>query len=132
MNSWAAGLTGPSARQASASRPRGCGPVSAGLSGTPASSIAMSAVDAARAGTASAISNAARQVGQVFGVAVLGALVYAGLPGGSGTGGHPGPAAKAAFIAGLHHAVLVLLGAGALAGLLFTRPGRGPAPGTRR
>lgn len=69
-------------------------------------------------------------------MAVLGALVYAGLPGGAGTGGHPGPAAKAAFIAGLHHAVLVsglaLLAAGALAGLLFTRPGGVPAPGTRR
>jgi DHA2 family methylenomycin A resistance protein-like MFS transporter len=100
----------------------------AGLSGTPISSIAMSAVDSARAGMASAISNASRQIGQVFGVAVLGALVYAGLPGGTGTGGRLGPARQAVFVTGLHHALwvsgLALLAAAALAGLLFTRPAR--------
>ena len=53
-----------------------------GLCGTPMSTIAMSAVDVPRAGMASAMLNAARQIGQVFGVAVLGALVYAHLPGG--------------------------------------------------
>jgi len=55
-----------------------------GLCGTPISAIAMSAVDVPRAGMASAVVNSLRQVGQVFGVAVLGALVYARLPGGAG------------------------------------------------
>jgi DHA2 family methylenomycin A resistance protein-like MFS transporter len=48
-----------------------------GLCGTATTSIAMSAVGIGRAGMASAVVNALRQVGQVFGVAVLGALVYA-------------------------------------------------------
>jgi MFS transporter, DHA2 family, methylenomycin A resistance protein len=96
-----------------------------GLAGTPGTSIAVSTVAAARAGMASAVNNASRQIGQVFGVAVLGALVYAGLPGSAGTGGHLGPAGQAAFTAGLHHAVwvsgLALLAAAGLAALLFTR-----------
>jgi DHA2 family methylenomycin A resistance protein-like MFS transporter len=78
-----------------------------GLAGTPMSTTAMSAVDADRAGMASAVVNALRQVGQVFGVAVLGALVYARLPGASGTGRALGPAAQAAFISGLHHSLWV-------------------------
>jgi MFS transporter, DHA2 family, methylenomycin A resistance protein len=96
-----------------------------GLSGTPISTIAMSAVDSSRAGQASAVVNAARQIGQVFGVAVLGALVYAQLPGGSGTGQQLTPAQEAAFLTGLHHALWVagiaLLAAAALSLLLFTR-----------
>jgi EmrB/QacA subfamily drug resistance transporter len=66
----------------------------AGLCGTPASAIAMSAVEASRAGMASAVVNAMRQVGQVFGVAVLGALVYAQLPSARG-GGRLDPAEAA-------------------------------------
>ncbi|MBO0774755.1 MAG: MFS transporter [Actinobacteria bacterium] len=96
-----------------------------GLSGTPGSSIAMSAVDSARAGMASAVNNASRQIGQVFGVAVLGALVYANLPGASGTGRRLSPAGQAAFLAGLHHALWVsgiaLLAASLLAALLLGR-----------
>jgi DHA2 family methylenomycin A resistance protein-like MFS transporter len=96
-----------------------------GLSGTPGSAIAMSAVPAERAGMASALNNASRQIGQVFGVAVLGALVYAGVPHGAGVGGRFGTADGAAFVTGLHHAVwvsgLALLTAAGLAGLLFTR-----------
>jgi DHA2 family methylenomycin A resistance protein-like MFS transporter len=88
------------------------------------STAAMSAVDSSRAGQASALVNAARQVGQVFGVAVLGALVYAGLPGGSGTGRQLTPAQQSIFVAGLHHALwvagLALLAAAALTLLLFT------------
>ena len=65
-----------------------------GLCGTPISAIAMSAVDVPRAGMASAVVNSLRQVGQVFGVAVLGALVYARLPGGAeGARLGPGPGA---------------------------------------
>jgi MFS transporter, DHA2 family, methylenomycin A resistance protein len=78
-----------------------------GLSGTPMSTVAMSAVGTDRAGMASAVVNALRQIGQVFGVAVLGALVYADLPGVSGTGAPLTPAQQAAFVTGLHHAMWV-------------------------
>ncbi len=77
-----------------------------GLCGTPMSTMAMSAVDPARAGMAAAVLNAARQVGQVFGVAVLGALVYAALPAG-GIGARLAPARQALFVDGLHHALWV-------------------------
>lgn len=63
---------------------------SIGLCGTPMSTIAMSAVDTSRAGMASAVVNSLRLVGQVFGVAVLGALVHAPL-GGTGGGSHLSP-----------------------------------------
>lgn len=76
-----------------------------GLCGTPMSTIAMSAVDATRAGQASAVLNAARQIGQVFGVAVLGALVYADLPGVSGTGARLDAHARELFVLGLHRAL---------------------------
>jgi DHA2 family methylenomycin A resistance protein-like MFS transporter len=95
-----------------------------GLVGTPMTTTAMSAVIPTRAGQASAVINAARQIGQVFGVAVLGALVYAGLPSGSGTGKHLAPSQQAAFVTGLHHALVVagiaLLATAALVLLLFT------------
>ncbi len=96
-----------------------------GLCGTPMSTLAMSAVDADRAGMASAVLNALRQVGQVFGVAVLGALVYAQLP--TGGGGRQLDTAHAAlFITGLHHALwvsgLALLAAAAITIALLIRP----------
>ena len=103
-----------------------------GLCGTPMSTIAMSAVESARAGQASALVNAGRQIGQVFGVAVLGVLVYAHLPGASGTGTRLDPAAQDAFVLGLHEALwlsgLALLAIGALALLLL--PGPRPALAT--
>lgn len=81
-----------------------------GLCGTPMSTIAMSAVGTDRAGMASAMVNAVRQVGQVFGVAVLGALVYGRLP-----GGHVRDSAdQIGFLDGLHQA-LWLSGLGLLA-----------------
>jgi DHA2 family methylenomycin A resistance protein-like MFS transporter len=98
-----------------------------GLCGTPISAIAMSAVDVPRAGMASAVVNSLRQVGQVFGVAVLGALVYARLPGGAG-GEALGPAQALAFTAGLHVALwvcgLVLLAVAALVAGLVAVPAR--------
>jgi MFS transporter, DHA2 family, methylenomycin A resistance protein len=94
-----------------------------GLCGTPMSTIAMSAVDVPRAGMASAVLNAVRQVGQVFGVAVLGALVYAHLPGTSGGGGRLTPQAGSLFIAGLHNALwasgLALLTAALISAVLI-------------
>jgi MFS transporter, DHA2 family, methylenomycin A resistance protein len=65
----------------------------AGLCGTPMTTLALSAVDVSRAGMASAVLNSFRQIGQVFGVAVLGAFVYARLPGGSAAGRRPPPTA---------------------------------------
>jgi DHA2 family methylenomycin A resistance protein-like MFS transporter len=67
--------------------------------------LALSAVDVNRAGMASAVLNAARQIGQVFGVAVLGALVYAHLPGRAG--GQLDGGQRQLFVAGLHAALLV-------------------------
>ena len=90
-----------------------------GLCLTPMTQVAVSAVPASRAGMASSVHNALRQFGQVLGVAVLGALVYA----------RPG---SAGFVAGLHAAMWVsgtaLLGAAALAAVLL-RPGRRAVPG---
>lgn len=76
-----------------------------GLSLTPMTAIAMSAVDAGQAGMVSAVHNALRQVGQVFGVAVLGAVVYAMLPPGASAGPPLAPPQGELFVAGLHHAI---------------------------
>lgn len=93
-----------------------------GLCGTPMSTIAMSAVEVSRAGMASAVLNALRQAGQVFGVAVLGALVYADLPNG-GAGRRLDAAQGSLFVDGLHHALwvsgLALLGAAAIVAVLL-------------
>ncbi len=98
-----------------------------GLCGTPMSTVAMSAVEVSRAGMASAVLNALRQVGQVFGVAVLGALVYADLPTG-GTGRRLDASQGLLFVTGLHHALwvsgLALLAAAVLVAALFARTRR--------
>lgn len=84
-----------------------------GLCGTPMTTIAMSAVDTAQAGMASAVVNSARQIGQVFGVAVLGAVIYAG---------------GDSYVTGLHRAVLVsgcaLLATALLSAVLLLAPAR--------
>lgn len=99
-----------------------------GLCGTPMSTIAMSTVGADRAGMASAVVNAVRQVGQVFGVAVLGALVYGRLPGGRVQGAE-GPAL---FVDGLHQALwvsgLALLAVAVASALLLFATARHPVP----
>ena len=105
-----------------------------GLCLTPMTATAMSAVGAARAGMASAVHNALRQLGQVLGVAILGALVYAGLPGGHGGALLP-PATRPAFVAGLHHAMwlsgLALLAAAALSATLFALDAQTGGPAER-
>jgi MFS transporter, DHA2 family, methylenomycin A resistance protein len=105
-----------------------------GLSLTPMTSVAMSAAGASRAGMVSAVHNSLRQVGQVFGVAILGALVYAHL--GGGAAGPPLPPAKGRlFVAGLHNALWVsgmsLLAAAALAAILLASHRHRPAAGGR-
>lgn len=106
-----------------------------GLSLTPMTSTAIAAVEAARAGMASAVHNAMRQLGQVFGVAVLGVLVYAQLPG-EKSGGPLDAAHGQFFVNGLHHAIwvagLTLLAAAVLVALLVLKGRRGatgPAAG---
>ncbi len=98
---------------------------------TPMTTVAVGAVEADRAGMASAIHNAMRQLGQVLGVAVLGALVYSGQPG-RGAGRRLDPLASARFVAGLHHALwvsgLAVLAAAALAALT-SRPQQPVASG---
>ncbi|HTZ43307.1 MAG TPA: MFS transporter [Jatrophihabitans sp.] len=87
-----------------------------GLCLTPMTSTAVGAVEAARAGMASATHNALRQLGQVLGVAVLGALVYAPVTGRADGDG---------FVTGLHHALwvagLALLVTAVLVLVLFRR-----------
>lgn len=78
-----------------------------GLSLTPMTSVAMSATDAGHAGMVSAIHNALRQIGQVFGVAVLGALVYAGMTVGASARPYFDTATAIAFVQGLHTALTV-------------------------
>jgi len=96
-----------------------------GLCLTPMTAIAVAAADMSHAGMASAVYNAIRQLGQVLGVAVLGALVYARLPVTSTAGQRLDPAQGALFVDGLHNAVwvsgLALLAAAALAAILLPR-----------
>lgn len=99
-----------------------------GLCLTPMTATAVAAVGASRAGMASAVHNALRQFGQVLGVAVLGVIVYAGLPAGTG-GQRLDHAAATAFVGGLHDAILTsgltLLAAAALAASVVLREQRG-------
>jgi len=97
-----------------------------GLCLTPMTQVAVSAVAASRAGMASSVHNALRQFGQVLGVAVLGAIVYA-------------RAGAAGFVSGLHAAMWIsgtaLFGAAVLAAALvpgtaaLTSRGRATHPG---
>ena len=85
-----------------------------GLCLTPMTQIAVSAVEPARAGMASAVHNSLRQFGQVLGVAVLGAIISARGP-----------------LAGLHLAMATsggaLLAAAAVVAVLLGRTGKPPA-----
>ena len=80
------------------------------------------AVRPERAGMASAVHNSMRQLGQVLGVAVLGALVYAGLGGSAPAGQRLDAAGERAYVNGLHHAMwvsgLALLAAALLVAVL--------------
>jgi DHA2 family methylenomycin A resistance protein-like MFS transporter len=97
-----------------------------GMCLTPMTAVAISAVDASRAGMVSAVHNSLRQLGQVFGVALLGALVYARLPGAAGA--RLDRAQGELLVGGLHNALwvsgLALLAAAALAALLLSLPGQ--------
>jgi MFS transporter, DHA2 family, methylenomycin A resistance protein len=96
-----------------------------GMSLTPMTAVAMSAVSAAQAGMVSALHNALRQVGQVFGVAVLGALVYAKLPPTASAGPSLPRRQADLFIDGLHDAIwlagLALLATAVTGAAVLTR-----------
>jgi DHA2 family methylenomycin A resistance protein-like MFS transporter len=85
-----------------------------GMTSTPMAAAVLGAVPAARAGMASSTNNTARQVGGVFGIAILGSLVPAGL------------GSSHRFISGLHSALIAAaicaLAGAALAALKI--PGR--------
>jgi DHA2 family methylenomycin A resistance protein-like MFS transporter len=106
-----------------------------GMCLTPMTATALSAVSAAQAGMASAVHNALRQLGQVLGVAVLGALVYARLPH-TGSGQRLPVADRKLFVDGLHHAVwtagLALLATAVLTSLLMLPAVRPVAPPRHR
>lgn len=97
-----------------------------GLALPPMTVVAISAVDRARTGMASAAHNASRQIGQALGVAVVGAVVFAGAGSGvaNGGGGRLRGADAVAWTGGLRDALLVcaaLLGC-ALAGAALALP----------
>jgi DHA2 family methylenomycin A resistance protein-like MFS transporter len=103
----------------------------AGLALPPMTATAVGAVRPARAGMASAVHNALRQVGQALGVAVLGALVFAQLGGAAASGARLDPAGGEAFVRGLHHATVVsaaLLAVGLVLALVLVPKAGGQAP----
>ncbi|WBO69710.1 MFS transporter [Streptomyces camelliae] len=106
-----------------------------GLSLTPMTTTAIASVEASRAGMASAVHNALRQLGQVLGVAILGVLVYAKLPHSHKGGGRLAPHTGDLFVTGLHHAIwvcgCVLLAAAAMVALLAASS-RKPMAGAAR
>jgi DHA2 family methylenomycin A resistance protein-like MFS transporter len=70
-----------------------------GMTSTPMAAAVLSAVPAGRTGMASATNNTARQVGGVFGIAILGSL----LPAATGSGPY-----GQHFIAGLHVGLIAI------------------------
>jgi MFS family permease len=77
---------------------------------------ALSAAPAPRAGMASALHNASRQLGQTFGVAILGTVILAHA-GAAADAGRIQPAAVGDWIGGLHVALMVAAACVALAGV---------------
>lgn len=101
-----------------------------GLSLPPMTVTAVTAVDLARTGMASAVHNASRQLGQTLGVAVIGAIVLA-QAGSAADGGRRLRGADAvAWTGGLHDALVVcaVLLACAVAGVAALVPPGRPAP----
>lgn len=81
--------------------------VGAGTSLPAMTVTAIGAVDAARAGMASAIHNASRQIGQVLGVAILGAIIAAHAGERADGGRRLAGAAAEDWVTGLHAALVV-------------------------
>jgi EmrB/QacA subfamily drug resistance transporter len=79
--------------------------IGAGLVNVPLASTAVGVVDPSRAGMASGINSTFRQIGIATGVAALGAIFAAHLPG--GTGGLATPAAAGGVVDGLNEILLL-------------------------
>jgi hypothetical protein len=79
------------------------GGVGMSLTMTPTTAAAMSAVAVDKAGVGSAVLNSARQVGGSLGIAVMGAIVAAGVSSSTGAGDPP----QVAFLHGFHDALRV-------------------------
>ena len=80
----------------------------------PVTAAAMSSVRPDKAGVGSAVLNSMRQVGGSLGIAIMGAIVAAGISS-SAKAGHPHPVA---FVNGFHHALLVAAGIAAVGAIL--------------
>src|SRR3954468_20932414 len=96
------------------------GGVGMGMTMTPVTAAAMSAVAVDKAGVGSAVLNSARQVGGSLGIAVMGAIVASGISSGVASGA-PQPVA---YVHGFHDALrvaAVLCLAGALVAVLAIR-----------
>jgi DHA2 family methylenomycin A resistance protein-like MFS transporter len=83
-----------------------------GITSTPMAAAVLGAVPASRAGMASSTVNTARQIGGVFGIAIVGSL----LPAASGGESYP-----TRFIAGMHHGLLVIAICALIGATLATR-----------
>jgi EmrB/QacA subfamily drug resistance transporter len=88
-----------------------------GFVNAPLATTAVSTVRLERAGMASGLNNTFRQVGIATGIAALGAIFESASGTGSG-GSSYGPAAKAAFVHGLHDILLVGAGVAAVGAIL--------------
>jgi EmrB/QacA subfamily drug resistance transporter len=90
----------------------------------PVTAAAMHAVPRDKAGVGSAVLNSARQVGGSLGIAVMGAIVAAGVSSATAAG----DSAPSAFVNGFHHALEVAAGiaflGGVLAALTLSKGGR--------
>jgi predicted MFS family arabinose efflux permease len=82
------------------------GGVGIGMVNAPLAATAVSTVRQERAGMASGLNNTFRQIGIATGIAALGAIFQAKLGAHSSSGGRS-PAARAAFVAGLHEILIV-------------------------
>jgi len=96
------------------------GGIGMSLAMAPTTAAAMSSVRADKAGVGSAVLNSMRQVGGSLGIAIMGAIVAAGVSSSLGAG-HPEPLA---FLNGFHHALQV--------GAVITFAGAVVAAGTLR
>lgn len=92
-----------------------------GVINPPITNTAMTGMPSSQAGVASAIASVSRQVGNVLGVAIMGAMVT----GSAGQSGLLGPRAGAAFTAATHIPWELAIGCGvacAITALVFTGP----------
>jgi hypothetical protein len=93
------------------------GGIGIGFVNAPLATTAVSTVRVERAGMASGLNNTFRQVGIATGIAALGAI-FESVTGTGSSGTSYGPAAKIAFVHGLHDILLVGAGVAAIGAVL--------------